>query len=56
MDNCPINQEACFPSCFFWRGEKCDYEKIVVETREEARKLSLSEDEMVKRFPHLFQD
>lgn len=29
IKDCPIVGEVCYPSCYFWRDGKCDYNRII---------------------------
>ncbi len=35
VSNCPIDYPVCYPSCYYWRGEKCRYPKRDPRTEKE---------------------
>ena len=45
---CPLKFEVCYPSCHWWKDGGCNLEQVKSEP--------LSEDELIRRFPHLFRD
>jgi hypothetical protein len=43
VDDCPIGYEDCYPSCRFWRDDRCQHEEIIKEHKGRL----LSEEEII---------
>ncbi len=39
VNNCPIKQAICFPSCYFWANNKCDYDRRTIKELEDLRAM-----------------